>query len=89
MIVNVISAQYIDNFKINLSLKLIGNNSTEILEKTVNLENYIKSKKQDGIFAPLKEIDYFKKFKLNANTIEWQNGADIAPERFLDCCENL
>ncbi len=44
MIVNVISAQYIDNFKINLSLKLIGNNSTEILEKTVNLENYIKSK---------------------------------------------
>jgi len=35
-----------------------------------------------GIFAPLKDLDYFKTVKLNAEwgTIHWDNGADLDPD---------
>jgi hypothetical protein len=34
------------------------------------------------IFEPLKDINYFKKFRLSPDidTIYWENGADLAPE---------
>jgi Protein of unknown function (DUF2442) len=32
------------------------------------------------IFAPLQNVEYFKKFKVKGSTIEWPNGADFAPE---------
>ncbi|MEA3512007.1 MAG: DUF2442 domain-containing protein [Campylobacterota bacterium] len=84
MIVNVIEATYVENFIIALSLKVTENSSSKIIKKNVDLFQYIKNKKENGIFAPLKNIAYFKDFKLNANTIEWKNGVDIAPERFLE-----
>jgi len=35
----------------------------------------------DGkIFEPLQDVEFFKKFSLNAWTLEWSNGADFAPE---------
>lgn len=46
------------------------------------------AKKETGVFAPLKNVEFFKNFKLNANTIEWANGADIAPERLYEMMEN-
>ncbi|MBG1239974.1 DUF2442 domain-containing protein [Nostoc sp. NZL] len=35
-----------------------------------------------GIFAPLKDLNYFKTVKLNAEwgTIYWDNGADLDPD---------
>jgi hypothetical protein len=84
MIVNVVEAEYIDSFKIRLSLSVNNNESIDLLEKEVDLYNYIQSKKDKGIFASLRKMENFKKFKINANTIEWENGADIAPERFLE-----
>lgn len=40
----------------------------------------LKGKLNGVIFEPLEDIEYFKKFKLNIWTIEWPNGADLAPE---------
>ncbi len=84
MIINVTKAKYIDNFVIKLTLAILDNGINRQIEKVIDLKEYIKSKKEKGIFAPLKDINYFKNFKLSTNTIEWENGADIAPERFLE-----
>ena len=32
------------------------------------------------IFVPLQNVDYFRQFQLEGNTIAWDNGADFAPE---------
>lgn len=32
------------------------------------------------VFEPLKDLAYFKTFTIQYNTIEWDNGADFAPE---------
>lgn len=42
----------------------------------VDLKNHLNK----PIFTPLNDITYFKNFKLNSWTIEWENGADFAPE---------
>lgn len=36
------------------------------------------------VFEELKEVENFKKFSLNQWTIEWPNGADLAPEFLYD-----
>ncbi len=84
MLVNITKATYIEGFIIKITLNTIDNNSLNIITKNIDLHQYIQARKETGIFAPLKDIEYFKNFKLNANTIEWENGADIAPERFLE-----
>ncbi len=39
------------------------------------------AKELDGeIFEPLKDIAYFKNFKIANDTLSWENGADFAPE---------
>ena len=46
--------------------------------KIVDLKNEL-----DGpVFEPLRNVEFFRRVKVNRNTgtIEWPNGADIAPE---------
>ena len=62
-------AQYIKDFKLLLEFK----NGVDI---TVDLENELNG----TVFIPLKDLEYFKKFSIHYNTIEWDNGADFAPE---------
>ncbi|CAN5147136.1 hypothetical protein BH23BAC2_BH23BAC2_18490 [soil metagenome] len=40
----------------------------------------LKNDLDKPIFRPLNDITFFKKFKLNSWTLEWENGADFAPE---------
>lgn len=42
----------------------------------VDLEEYLDK----PIFLPLNDKTYFKNFKMNPFTIEWENGADFVPE---------
>lgn len=87
--INIIIAKYIKDFKLQLLFEIsdykVGNK--EQVQKEADLKEYILAKKETGVFAPLKNVEFFKNFKLNANTIEWANGADITPERIYEMAE--
>ncbi len=71
MIYSVIEAHYVRDYTIHLKFN-------DGLEGDVDLKNEL-----DGIiFAPLKELAEFKKFKVHPElqTLVWDNDADFAPE---------
>ena len=76
MFLEVTQASYISDFK--LSLKF--NDGTET---TVDLENELNG----SIFNPLKDKSKFKNFSIVFNTIEWENGADFAPEYLYELAQ--
>lgn len=65
----VTKAQYVGGYKIHL---WFSNN----VDKVVDLSE----KLQGAAFEPLRDVEYFKRFHIAYNTIEWDNGADFAPE---------
>jgi len=69
MFLEVSKAVYLDNYRIMLTF-----NNGEM--RIVNLENELEG----NVYAPLRDHNYFKNFQIKFNTIEWQNGADYAPE---------
>jgi hypothetical protein len=46
-------------------------------ERIYNMENLINENK---FYAKLKDKTYFKNVKLRGDSIEWENGEDVAPE---------
>jgi hypothetical protein len=73
MFIEVVKAEYLDGYRLSL---LFNNGERRI----VDLRDSLKG----TVFAPLKNIDYFKRFSIKFNTVEWDNGADFAPEYLYD-----
>ncbi len=73
MFLEVLQAKYLGDYKIYL----VFNNGEA---KTVDLSDKLVG----SIFEPLKEKSYFQRFTIKYNTIEWNNGADFAPEYLYD-----
>lgn len=69
----IIEAKYLNEFRIYLKF-------SDGVEGTVDLFKILKG----PVFEPLKEKEYFKNFSLNTWTLEWPNGADLAPEFLYD-----
>lgn len=65
----VVRAEYRGGHRIRLSF---GDGS----EKTVDFLPWLSG----PVFEPLKDEQYFRQFFLEAGTVGWPNGADIAPE---------
>ncbi len=40
------------------------------------------------IFAPLRDVEYFRRFSLEGHTLAWPNGADFAPEYLLELAKS-
>ena len=66
----VIDAKYISDYKIHVTF----NNGEE---RIADFSNWGIGR---GVYKPLKDKAYFKKFFVDGWTISWPNGADIAPE---------
>ena len=69
MFLEVIKADYLDGYRVKL---LFNNGETRIVDLSQSLNG--------SVFAPLNDLDFFKRFTIKFNTIEWENGADFAPE---------
>lgn len=69
MFLEVTKAKYLDGYRIML---LFNNCERRIVDLSQSLNG--------KVFEPLKDIGYFKRFSIKFNTIEWENGADFAPE---------
>ncbi len=65
-------AKYIDSFKVWLKFN-------DGIEGIVDLESTITNDRRD-IFRQLHDRQHFKKFKVEADTLVWENGLDLAPE---------
>ena len=72
MYTDLIDAKYIEGYRLELTFE---NGKTGI----VDFQKYLE---KGGIFAPLKELSFFKRFAINRELgiITWNNEIDIAPE---------
>ncbi|MEW6381697.1 MAG: DUF2442 domain-containing protein [bacterium] len=71
MFLHVIEATYLEDYRLRLKF-----NDGKV--KDVDLKDELYGE----VFEPLRDIEVFKKVRVNkeTNTIEWENGADFAPE---------
>lgn len=69
MLLEIERAEYIKDYILKL---YFNNGEIRIADLSASLNGQI--------FEPLKDLAFFKKFEIKFNTIEWENGADFAPE---------
>jgi len=69
MLMEVIKADYLDGYRLKLRF---SNGETRIAD--------LESSLTGPVFQPLQDIEFFKKFSIPFNTVQWENGADFAPE---------
>ena len=69
MFIEIVKAEYLDNYRIKL---WFNDGKVKIVDLADSLNGLV--------FEPLKELEFFKNFTIKFNTIEWENGADFAPE---------
>ncbi|HRY32035.1 MAG TPA: DUF2442 domain-containing protein [Bacteroidales bacterium] len=69
LFLEVVDAQYLFEYKI---LVVFNDGKSKIVD--------LEGKMIGPVFHPLKDLDFFRKFSIRYNTVQWPNGADLAPE---------
>lgn len=69
MSLRIIDVDYVKDYTLALTFN-------DGVKKNVNLEPYLTGK----VFEPLRDLEIFRQYGLTHWTIEWVNGADLAPE---------
>jgi hypothetical protein len=78
-LIKVKDAKYINGYKIDITFNNEHSFIVDLEEKMCNDHR--------AIFKELQDIDTFKNFTQNRWTIEWPNGADLAPEFLYDLAQ--
>lgn len=76
----VTKAQYIDQYKIHLTF---NNNKSGVIDLKDVVEHDHRA-----IFHELIDIQKFKQFTVEMDTIVWKNGLDLAPEFLYKKCNH-
>lgn len=76
MFTEVVKAEYVGKYKVRL---WFNNQVTKVVDLLPSLRG--------AVFEPLKDLEQFRRFKVKYNTLEWDNGADFAPEYLLSLPE--
>lgn len=71
---HVVNARHINDYLIELVFD----------DGTQGVVDLVRYSQKGGVFEPLSDLNYFKKFFIDLNTLCWPNGADIAPERLYE-----
>lgn len=69
MFLEITKAEYLGDYRLRLWF-----NNGEIREAD------LADKLNGEVFQPLRDKSYFQRFSIPFNTVEWENGADFAPE---------
>ena len=69
MFIEITKAEYLEGYKLRIHF---NNGEIRIADLETSLEG--------PIFESLKSIEEFRRFSIPYNTIQWENGADFAPE---------
>ena len=69
MLIKVVDANYVKGHEIEITFN-------DGFHATIDLKDHL----QGEIFKPQRSEAFFRNFRLNRWTIEWENGADFAPE---------
>jgi len=72
MLKDIVSAQALEGYHVHLRFE-------DGTEGTVDLASHLSFR---GVFAPLKELSYFRQVRVDPNlgTVAWPNGADLDPD---------
>ncbi|MES2677194.1 MAG: DUF2442 domain-containing protein [Pseudomonadota bacterium] len=77
MFKHVIDAKYIKDYRVWIEFNDGKNGEVDLSGKIWG-----------EIFQPLKDKNYFKNFKIENDTLSWENGADLAPESLYELLTN-
>lgn len=78
---DVKKAKYVDDYRLLLTFD-------DKTQKVVDFKKILKNFEGE-VFQPLKEIDYFKKFKVGLGTVVWPNEADVCPDVLYETEEEV
>lgn len=71
--IHITNTEYLEEYKIDIKF---NTGFSQVLD--------LRDEICGEIFEPLKDIEYFRNFKLNPFTIYWENGADFSPEYLFE-----
>jgi hypothetical protein len=69
----VVQAKYVSDYLLDITFD-------DGTQKRIDVSQWFKG----PVFEPLRKLAYFKKFFIEATTIAWPNGVDIAPEALYE-----
>lgn len=72
----VVSAKHVSGF-------IIATRFDDGTEKQIDISRWFKG----PVFKPLRDSKFFKRFFIEAGTLAWPNGVDIAPEALYKAAE--